>query len=160
VLTGIGAARLARMLAGRLPMPYPAAAIAGLLIVQFTWYLPWVRAVGEEAWAARADVAFAREAAGELPPNAVVLTHNPGMFHLWGVSAAQLSLASTDPDYVRDVLRPRYSGGIYAHWNFWCNVPDPVQRGFCDRGLAAYPAALVRERRVRDFRYALFRLEP
>ena len=87
--------------------------------------------MGEEAWAAREDVAFARAFASRLPANSLVLTHNPNMFLLWGTSAAQASIAATEAEYVRAVYFPRYRGGVYFHWNFWCNVNDPVQRQFC-----------------------------
>ena len=136
---GLGASRAARMLgAAPFRIRRPLACIALLLVVHFLWYLPWVRAVGEEAWAARADVRFAREMARTLPANAVVLTHNPGIFHLWGHSAAQLSFGAVDPRYVRETLAARYAGGIYLHWNFWCNVPDEAQRAFCREALASY----------------------
>ena len=95
-----------------------------------------------------------------LPANAVVLTHNPGMFQLWGVNAAQLSIATTDPAYVDETLPRRYAGGVYLHWNFWCNVSDPIQRGFCDRALASFPAEMIRERRTRDYRFAFYRVRP
>jgi hypothetical protein len=130
------------------------------LAFQFAWYLPWTRAVGEEAWGARADVEFARDIAATLPANAVVLTHNPGMFHLWGVNAAQLSLATTEPAFVTETLPRRYAGGVYLHWNFWCNVSDPIQRGFCDRALATYPGEVVQQRQTRDYRFAFYRLAP
>jgi hypothetical protein len=159
-LAGIGAARLVRMMsAGEVRRPAAAIAI-GALLLQFSWYLPWVRAVGEEAWAARADVAFARAVARSLPPNSFVLTHNPGMFHVWGADAAQMSLATADPGFVRDRLLPRYAGGVYLHWNFWCNVSDPLQQGFCTRAVRAYPTTLFQERQVRDYRYAFYRIAP
>jgi hypothetical protein len=158
VLAGIGTSRLVsrfRAAAGGIGLPIA----VGALLFQFSWYLPWVRAVGEEAWAARADVAFAREVARTLPSNAIVLTHNPGMFHLWGVSAAQLSFA-VEPGYVDETLRRRYADGVYIHWNFWCNVSDPIQQPFCDRALAAYPTHMVQERRARDYRLAFYRVVP
>jgi len=159
VLAGIGTSRLTRRLgSGAFAVPLAVPLAVAALAFQFAWYLPWARAVGEEAWGARADVEFAREVARTLPPNAVVLTHNPGMFQLWGINAAQLSLATTDPAYIKETLPRRYAGGVYLHWNFWCNVSDPVQRGFCDRALATLPAESVRERRIRDYRFAFYRV--
>ena len=66
----------------------------------FLWQAPRVRAVGEEAWAARADVAFARAFLAELEPDALVLTHNPNMFLIWGANAAQMGFA-VDPGLFR-----------------------------------------------------------
>jgi len=162
VLGGLGAADLARRIA-----PFAARIGAGaqaralvvtILLFQFLWYAPVVRATTEEAWAARADVRFAQAFAGEIPPNAYVLTHNPGMFHLWGVNAGQMSRFTANPAYLR-FLAERYSGGLYLHWNFWCNVDDPVQQDICRRALAMGPADAVREYRERDQRFAFYRLK-
>jgi hypothetical protein len=161
VLVGVGTSRFIHWLgSGTFPVRHVVPLAVAALAFQFAWYLPWARAVGEEAWGARADVAFAREVARTLPANAVVLTHNPGIFQVWGINAAQLSLATTEPGYVHDTLPRRYAGGVYLHWNFWCNVSDPVQRTFCDRALASYPAQMVREHRTRDYRFAFYRVTP
>jgi hypothetical protein len=134
------------------------AAIAAILLAQFLWYLPLVRETGEEAWAARADVRYAREFVTRLPPNSVVLTHNPAMFHMWNVSAAQMSVTRGDPHAI-ERLQARFAGGVYLHWNYWCNVPDPVQNSFCKAGLNEYAHELVESRRERDFEYALYRMQ-
>lgn len=128
------------------------------LLVQFTWYLPQVRAVGDEAWAAREDVAFAKALLPSLPPHSVVLTQNPSIFHLNGVSAAQMSLARDEPYYVNGVLAHRFTGGVYLHWNAWCGYHDDVQRELCASTLKTFDSELVAEHRVRDFRYAFYRL--
>jgi hypothetical protein len=155
VLGGLGAARVARWFAG--DGRSRAAAVTAALCLQFLWYLPLVRATGEEAWAARADVSFAHTFARELPSNAYVLTHNPGMFHLWGVGAGQLSLVSSNPQYL-EYLIERYPAGVYVHWNFWCNVQEPVQPAFCWKALQLRPIELAREHHERDQRYAFYRL--
>jgi Dolichyl-phosphate-mannose-protein mannosyltransferase len=134
------------------------AAIAAILLAQFLWYLPLVRETGEEAWAARSDVKYAREFVARLPPNSVVLTHNPSMFHMWNVSAAQMSVTRGDPHAILR-LQSRFAGGVYLHWNYWCNVPDPVQNSFCKAGLNEYAHELVESRRERDFEYALYRMQ-
>ncbi len=85
-----------------------------------------------------------------------MLTHNPGMFHVWGINAGQMSLIVSNPSYL-DYLADRYAGGVYLHWNFWCNVQDPVQREFCRHVLENSPAEMVREYRERDQRYAMYR---
>ena len=85
--------------------------------------MPLVRATGEEAWAARADVRYAKDFVTRLPPNSIVLTHNPAMFHLWSVSAAQMSLVRSNPRQMEQLFT-RYAGGVYLHWNYWCNAAD------------------------------------
>ncbi len=134
--------------------------VVGLLLcVPFLEFLPQVRAVGEEAWGARADVAFAQRVIPELPKNSIVLTHNPAIFHLNGVSAAQMSLAATDPTYA-GAQKGRYAGGIFLHWSSWCNYDDVVQKGFCGETLRLYPGELFREYQERDFTFAFYRLKP
>jgi len=132
--------------------------VAAALAFQFLWYMPVVRATTEEAWAARADVRFAETFVPSLPPNSYVLTHNPGMFHLWGVNAGQMSLIVDQPGRL-PFLAARYAGGVYLHWDFWCNVADPVQQDFCRRARDIGTTSLVREYRERDQRFALYRFE-
>jgi hypothetical protein len=129
------------------------------LLVQFAWwYAPVVRTTEDSAWAPRADVQFARSLVPVLRGNTYVLTQNPGMFQLWGVSAGQMSLAATNPAYLDD-LATRFTGGVYLHWNYWCSVQDPVQRPICTKVLGLRAAQPVREYRERDQHYILYRFE-
>jgi hypothetical protein len=158
MLGGLGAVRLVRWLERVKPgVPARWALTAGLAF-QFLWYAPLVRATTEEAWAARADERFARSLVPDLRGNSYVLTHNPGMFHVWGINAGQISLVVTNPSYLDD-LATRYAGGVYLHWNFWCNVQDPLQREFCRKALEIRPVETVREYRERDQRFALYRIK-
>ena len=157
ILGGLGAARIATWIGRRSPVQARLAVSAALLF-QFLWYAPLVRATTEEAWAARADVRFAGGFAAELPANAYVLTHNPGMFHLWGVNAGQLSAAASNPAYL-DHLAGRFTGGVYVHWNFWCNVHDPIQPEFCRKVLLLKSFEVAREYHERDQRFAFYRLK-
>lgn len=160
VLGGLGAARLARVVTEHrrhANVPVRALIIA-VLMFQFLWYAPVVRATTEEAWAARADVGFAQTVASQLPRNSYVLTHNPGMFHLWGVNAGQMSLVIANPAYVR-FLAERYSGGVYLHWNFWCNAQDPPQQQICRNAFAIGAPELITEHRERDQRFAFYRMK-
>jgi hypothetical protein len=162
VLGGLGAARLGRAVS-RLSTQIGAGSVGVPLVVvallfQFLWYAPVVRATTEEAWAARADVRFAHTFSRAIPGNSYVLTHNPSMFHVWGVNAGQMSLVTSSPAYLRH-LAERYQGGIYLHWNFWCNVQDPVQPDICRAALAAAPGEVVTEYRERDQRFAFYRVK-
>ena len=157
ILAGVGAATVAGQLTGLAGLrraPWMAAAALGF---QFLWYAPLVRATTEEAWAARADVSFAASMAPALRGNTYVLTHNPGMFHLWGVNAGQMSQLVGNPSYL-DYLATRYAGGIYIHWNFWCNVQVPEQQELCRLVRAAKPSELVRAHRERDYAFAFYRV--
>jgi hypothetical protein len=158
VLGGLGVARLIGWAERTGPIRALKAVVTVALAFQFLWYTPVVRATTQEAWAARADVRFAKSFVPELPRNSYVLTHNPGMFHVWGVNAGQMSLIASNSAYLT-YLADRYAGGVYLHWNYWCNVQDPVQRDFCQRALEGAPARVVREYRERDQRFAMYRLE-
>ena len=91
--------------------------------------------------------------------NKYVLTHNPGMFHIRGVNAGQMSRMAGDPGYALAVAA-RYSQGVYLHWNFWCNVQDAVQQQFCQTTLAMHPVEAVAEYRERGQHFVLYRLDP
>jgi hypothetical protein len=134
-----------------------AAAVIGV-VVPWSWLLPQIRSVGEESWEARADIAFAEEVIPELPSNSTVLTHNPSIFLLARQSAAQLSIVTSDPAHVVTIMGPRFAGGVFLHWNAWCGYHDPVEREFCAAAMRVFSSDLFRERRVRDFRFAFYRL--
>jgi hypothetical protein len=159
-LTGGGLAWVVSWLRTRIDAPRLLAAAPYLLLVYaFSAYLPFTRAVGPESWASRADHAFAVRSAAELPEDSIVLTHNPGMLHVIGRSAVQTSIATYQPSRVSDFLR-RFSGGVYFHYNFWCNVPDPIQNEFCAKVLASYPTRVLFEESAGFYRYVLYRLLP
>ena len=158
ILGGLGAAWLTRRVDRWMPRRYAVPGLAAVLVLQFVWlYSPVVRATDDSAWAARADVAFARSMAPELRGHSYVLTQNPGMFQVWGVNAGQTSLVAANPARLDD-LAERFPDGVYLHWNFWCNVQDPVQRTFCQKVLASRSWEAVREQQVRDQRFGVYRL--
>jgi hypothetical protein len=158
ILAGRGAARLAGWLEIHTRPTVAPVAIAAALAFQLLWYLPLIRATTEEAWAARADVMFAEAAVPALGGNSYVLTHNPSMFHLWRVNAGQMSTILNNPSYV-DYLATRYAGGVYLHWNFWCNVAVPAQQEMCRKSLVAKPFTLRQETRERDQHFAFYRYQ-
>ena len=157
VLGGAGAARLSRVAARLAGGAAGVPLVATVLLFQFLWYAPSVRAVSDTAWAARADVRFAKEFAARLPADAYVLTQNPGMFHVWGVGAGQMSRAVASPNYTAWLVA-QHAGGVYVHWNFWCNAQDAAQQDLCRRALALGQSTPVGEYRERDQRFAFYRL--
>jgi hypothetical protein len=158
ILGGLGMARLARGIERVKPGLAVLPGLTAALAVQFLWYVPVVRSTADGAWAARADVQFARSLIPDLHGSSYVLTHNPGMLQLWGVNAGQMFLAATNPAYLQD-LEARYPGGVYLHWNFWCNVQDPSQVELCTKILELRPAEPVHEHRERDQQYVLYRFK-
>jgi hypothetical protein len=163
ILGGLGMARLVRWIE-RFRQGLPTFhALQGLLsaVVAFQflwWYSPVVRSTNDGAWAARADVQFARSLIPDLRGNSYVLTHNPGMFQVWGVNAGQMSRAATNPAYLDD-LAARFTDGVYLHWNFWCNVQDRLQQELCTKVLDLRSGEPVREHWERDQLYMLYRLK-
>jgi len=157
VLGGLGVSALVAWLERRTPGLRATGLAAAAIVFQFLWYTPVVRATTEEAWAARADVRFAESLVPELRGNSYVLTQNPGMFHGWGVNAGQMSLIVTNPMHLH-FLATRYER-VYLHWNFWCNVQDPVQQEICRKALAIGAADLVTEYRERDQSFAFYRMK-
>src|SRR5262249_28002423 len=94
-LAGLAAARLARWSGQFIPHLAAVLLMAAAAACQFVWvYLPVVRTATDGSWAARADVEIAQSFVPSLPRDAYVLTHNPAMFHVWGVNAGQMSLAT------------------------------------------------------------------
>ncbi|MBF0191997.1 MAG: glycosyltransferase family 39 protein [Magnetococcales bacterium] len=160
ILAGLGAETLWKeILRHATPNPAIATALVTALLWCAHWpFLPLVRATTDEAWAARADLHYARLLADRLPPDSLVLTHNPNLFQLWGHHAAQLSLAQSNPDHVNRVLFPRYRGGIFLHHNFWCNVPDTLQNSFCDQAYQKFQTEWIAEYPEKNYRFALYRL--
>jgi hypothetical protein len=78
------------------------------------------------------------------------------MFHMWGINAGQMSIVTANPSYL-DYLASRYAGGVYLHWNFWCNVQDPAHTNLCAAAAALKPSEKVREHVERDHRFAFYR---
>jgi len=132
--------------------------LATFIIFAFIPFLPFVRAITQEAWGARADHHFAKEMAQALPQDSIVLTHNPNMFLLWGKNAAQTSLATEHASYFNRFFY-RFPGGIYFHYNFWCNVPDKLQNSFCKNILERFDCTLVKSFKEKDYTYELYRIE-
>jgi hypothetical protein len=160
VLGGAGAVWVLRRLSGwGVDGRLARAALWVGLVYAFSAYLPLVRAVGREAWAARADHQAAREFIEGVPEHSVVLTHNPGMLQVMGQSAAQASLATYRPERVQEFFR-MFPGGVYFHYNFWCNVSDPVQVAFCAAILERYPNQVLAEKSAGFNRFVLYRLSP
>jgi len=158
IFAGLGAAWLLRHVERRplriaVCVVLAAAAVARYVVVS----VPVVRGIADSAWAARADVDFAKSFVPRLPKDAYVLSHNPGMFQVWGVNAGQMSLA-TNPRFLDD-LAVRFGGGVYLHWNYWCNTQDPVHRALCAKVRDLRPVALAGDFRADDQHFAFYRMD-
>jgi dolichyl-phosphate-mannose-protein mannosyltransferase len=157
IFAGLGVAWVVRTAGGR---PWRVGACVGFALVAAFLYLqtavPVVRATTDSASAARADVEFAKAFAPTLPTGAYVLTHTPAMFQVWGVDAGQMSLA-TDPGFL-EALAARATGGVYLHWNYWCNTQDPIHQALCARVRDLGPVEPAGESRSDGQRLAFYRM--
>lgn len=157
LLAGLGIARLEDIFEAKgLIRVFRVAAIA-VIFVTFSGFLPHVRTIGEEACQARADHRYAQEMAKLLPENSMVLTHNPNMFLLWGKNAAQAAIA-TNNDQAMNHFFQRYTGGVYFHYNYWCNTDDPREQTFCLNILKKYEHTSLVEYKERGYTFVLYRL--
>jgi hypothetical protein len=158
LLAGYGAVSLEYVFRHRLKFTYLSYVLPVIIAFSFLPFLPFVRAITQEAWGARADHRFAKEMANVLPDDAVVLTHNPNMFLLWGKNAAQASLPTEQKNAFKRFFY-RYKGGIYFHYNFWCNVPDKLQNSFCTNILERYDCTPVLSFKEQNYTFELYKVE-
>jgi hypothetical protein len=158
LLAGAGLGNLDGWAAGKLRRPR--AALAGPLVVAiaFLMFAAAAGTVGEEAWAARADHRFALEMLPMVPEDAIVFSHNPSMFLFWGRSSAQASILAGIEGGELDGLKSRFPGGLYFHYNYWCNVSDPLQQGFCQSILARFSPDEVVRFQEREYAFVLYKL--
>jgi hypothetical protein len=157
LLAGLGLYRLERALEPKgLDRSLRIAVIAAICL-SFTGFMPLVRTVGEEACQARADHKYARQMAELLPDESMVLTHNPNMFLLWGKNAAQAAIATHNEPLMEHFFR-QYTGGVYFHYNYWCNTTDPRERAFCRNILDHHDHTALVEYTERGYTFALYRL--
>ena len=128
-----------------------------VLIVSWLKFLPLIRLVGQEAWGARYDHAYAREFIKKIPNRAIVLTHIPTMFLLWGQNAIQTYAGINNPDIIRDLMN-RYGGHVYFHRSYWCNAADDANRLICDGIKQRYNLEPVATAREQANEYGLYRM--
>lgn len=156
---GAGALWVSRLLSRRLSAPVSALVPVLALLHSMSGYLPLVRTLGAEAHEARADHMAAEAMLHQLPDASIVLSHNPGMWHVLGASSLQSSYATYQPSLVDGLFR-RFSGGVYFHYNFWCEAGDEAQEAFCSRILESYETRVVHEQPSGFKRFILYRVLP
>jgi 4-amino-4-deoxy-L-arabinose transferase-like glycosyltransferase len=155
IFAGLGVSFIKNLLENKVK---PIAAILILLIMfNFTWFLPFVRAEGEEAWEARTGHKYAVEFANLLPDNSIIFTHTPNVFLLHKRSALQTSSETYNPGLVESHLS-RFKGGVYVDFNFWSNVQDAIERGFTETILNRYNYEIIREHYYRHYKYGLYKI--
>jgi hypothetical protein len=159
VLAGLGGDALREWAAGGEDAS-PFAALLILLLL-FCWlkFVPLVRLEGQEAWGARHDHKYSHEFMRKIPNRAVVVTHVPTMFLLWGQNAIQAYAGINNPDLIRDLMN-RYNGHVYFHKSYWCNTLNDANRSLCDEIGRRYDLEPVAVAREQSHEYGLYRMTP
>ena len=167
VLAGLGGEAVAGWAAGRMrdfappgggnPIAVPAAALAIVVAVLWAGFLPLIRTEGQEAWGARYDHRFAREALAKIPERSIVLTHVPTMFLVWGRGAISPNVAISDQPLVWDLMQ-RYRGHVYFHWGYWCNTKGDGNRQICGEIARKYELEPAAQAREQDYEYGLYKI--
>lgn len=158
ILAGFGAAAFSKWCMKKFRLQWISYGLVLLIFFCFIDFLPYIRAVGQEAWDSRADHDYAELMAQHLPPHSLILTHNPNMFLLWGKNAAQASLATHDNRHLRNLFQHFY-GGIYFHYNYWCTVQDEMQRTFCDNILQKFNSTEIVSFQEQNKTFRLYKIE-
>ena len=157
ITAGFGAAALIHQGRLKLNWNWLSYGLSVLILLQALSFFPYIRTVSMEGWAARYDHKYAEQMVGLLPPHSLVLTHNPNMFLIWGQSAAQASLA-TDKARIKHFFQ-RFKGGLFFHYNFWCNVQNPLQQSFCQNILDNYRTKPIASFSEQNYKYAMYQIE-
>jgi MFS family permease len=155
IFVGMGVSSIRNLLIGKVKS-------IGLILIllitfNFTWFLPFVRAQGREAWEARTGHKYAVEFAELMPENSIIFTHTPNVFLLNKKSALQSSVATYNPGMVKSLLE-RFKGGVFVDFNYWSNVPDPQQNRYTKNILNSYDHELIKEYHREHYRYALYEI--
>jgi len=128
-----------------------------LMLFSFVDFLPLVRRIGQEAWGARKDHAYAKEFIQQIPDRSIVLTQNPTMFLLWGQNAIQTYAGVNNPDLIKDLMK-RYQGHVYFHYNYWCNTMNKRNQNLCRSIRDRYNLEEIATAREQDYEYGLYRM--
>jgi hypothetical protein len=158
VLGGFGAAALSKWCMDKFNIEWIHSGLTLLILICFLSFLPYIRAVTQEAWDARADHKYAEIMANYLPPHSLVLTHNPNMFLIWGKNAAQASMATYNLDQLKNLFQ-QYPDGIYFHYNYWCTIQDELQRSFCENILEKFKSTEILSFQEQNKSFRLYRIE-
>jgi len=155
IFAGLGISFIRSLLEKRIK---PITSILILLVIfNFLWFMPFVRAEGREAWEARTGHKYAVEFSRLLPENSIILTHTPNIFLLHKTSALQSSIETYNPGAVNRLLE-QFRGGVFVDYNYWSNVDDPQQREFTTNILDRYNHELIKEYHRENYKYALYKI--
>ncbi len=152
---GVGLAVLVAALRRR---PLALGVVGAAVVMNWIAAMHFVPTLGRESNEARADVAFAREAAAQLPTGSLVISTDPCIWNLLGRNATQLyNIENLVRHDLRELVR-QYPGGIYLHWDYWVNTEADHARRWRQLILDTHAEVFAR-RNAEDVQLAVFRLD-
>ena len=150
LLAAVGVEMIERFLALMVRPSAARGAIAAALLMIAGRYYPTTSVVTHEAWLARADHAYALEMIEKLPKDCIVVSHDPSIFTLHGVSSVLIAIAADNPQRIEYFLE-RARGGVYLHWGFWAVIADEAQQQYASRARENFDCIQVAEKTVGHF---------
>ncbi len=155
LLMGIGAAAAYGALRR---WPPALGAVAVVLALNWAAAMHFVPTLGRESNEARADIAFAQEAAAKLPMGALVISTDPCIWNVLGRNSGQLfNVEGIVRNQLRELVR-QYPGGIYLHWDYWVNTEPDHARVWHQLVLDTHATVYMRYN-AEAVQLALFRLD-
>ncbi|MDD5712532.1 MAG: glycosyltransferase family 39 protein, partial [Smithellaceae bacterium] len=129
------------------------------LVIVFLWlqFLPLIRTVGQEAWAARYDHYYAKKFIEKIPRRSVIITQIPTMFLLWGQGAIQTYAGVYNYDVIARLMKT-YDGNVYFHKSYWCNSDVGNEVNLCNQIGDIYKLEPIVTAREQDFEYGLYKI--
>lgn len=149
LLAGVGVEMIERLVAVKMPMRGARTLLLCTLVIVFSRYISVVSAVKDGAWLSRADHEFALEFAKTLPPESVLISHNPAIFNMHYKSSMLASFIFGHQDRLEQIVRER-PGQVYLHWGYWAVVPDALQNRFSNTVREQFECTEVDSRTVRN----------
>ncbi|HWA09292.1 MAG TPA: glycosyltransferase family 39 protein [Opitutaceae bacterium] len=131
-------------------------AAAGL--ISWVASMHYVPTRSREAIEAQADVDFVARIAPTLPTGSLVVSSDPCVWLLQGVSASQFYTVEHMMREELGELVNQYPGGIYIHWGFWHNA-EAAAAEVTARLLVEDHAAVVARTQSEAYKLALYRLD-
>jgi len=157
ILAGFGISNIQRWFQEKWNIKWINHSIIIIILINFISFIPYIRSVRQEAWGARFDHNYSEIMANKIPAHSIILTHNPTIFLLFGQNATQASIALYEEDYIKQLFE-QYTGGVYFHYNYWCNVDDLQQKAFCQNILNKYYHSQIMSFSEQKYKYKLFKL--
>lgn len=109
-----------------------------LLLFVFVSYWPLLRSTGLESNQSRRDVTFVKKTVGKMPHRSLVISYVPSTWLINGVDSISLDHVENNVMIIQDYAR-QYKGGVYLHFDYWCEPQEGARRETCNNLLNNFP---------------------